>query len=50
MNFNYREKTQVDFSALKLKAIQSYIPVYKLLFKFKDKDYNQFELDLIIRL
>ena len=45
MNFNYREKTPVDYSALKLKAIQSYIPVYKLLFKFKDKDYNQFELD-----
>lgn len=45
MNFNYREKTKIDYSLLELKHIQSYIPLYKLLFKFKSKDSNQFELD-----
>ena len=45
MYFNYKEKTGLDYSALNLKNIQSYIPTYKLLFKFKDKDYNKFELD-----
>ena len=45
MNFNYREKTKIDYSLLKLKHIQSYIPLYKLLFKFKSQDFNKFELD-----
>ena len=38
MNFNYRKKTKIDYSLLELKHIQSYIPLYKLLFKFKDKE------------
>ena len=45
MNFNYRKKTKIDYSLLELKHIQSYIPLYKLLFKFKDEDFNKFELD-----
>ena len=45
MNFNYRQKTKIDYSLLELKHIQSYIPLYKLLFKFKNQDFNKFELD-----
>ena len=45
MNFNYREKTKIDYSLLELVNIQSYIPLYKLLFKFKSADFNKFELD-----
>lgn len=45
MNFNYKEKTMINYSLLELKHIQSYIPLYKILFKFKDEDFNKFELD-----
>ena len=45
MTFNYREKTKIEYSLLELKQVQSYIPLYKLLFKFKDDDFNKFELD-----
>lgn len=45
MYFNYRERTKLDYSLLELKQIQSYIPLYKLLFKFKNDDFNKFELD-----